>query len=159
MPKTIAGKGAIFRKLMPSDRISRFLRHQVQERAKRFCEYCHAPDNFTTSPFHCEHIIPRKAGGTSAFANLAWACPWCNIHKQAKTDAPDPQTGQRVPLFNPRLKRWNRHFMWSEDFLSIVGRTRIGRATVEALNMNRLEQVNIRIGLRALRKYPPEING
>ena len=143
---------------MSSERISRFLRRRVQERAKGLCEYCQAPDNFTTSPFHCEHITPRRAGGKSAFANLAWACPWCNNHKHAKTHARDPHTGQRVLLFNPRLKKWNRHFMWSENFLSIIGRTRVGRATVEALNMNRLEQVNIRIGLRALRKYPPGVD-
>ena len=48
--------------------------------------------------------------------------------------------------------------MWSENFLSIIGRTRVGRATVEALNMNRLEQVNIRMALRALRKYPREVD-
>jgi hypothetical protein len=67
--------------------------------------------------------------------------------------------GYRNRIFNPRLKKWHRHFTWSENFLSIVGRTRIGRATVEALNMNRLEQVNMRMALRALRKYPPEIDG
>ena len=132
---------------MPSERISQTLRRQVQERARGLCEYCQAPDSFTTSPFHCEHIIPRNAGGKSMLTNLAWACPWCNTAKHVKTQARDPQTGQRVPLFNPRLKRWKRHFMWREDFLYIIGRTRTGRATVEALNMNRPEQVNIRMGL------------
>ena len=48
--------------------------------------------------------------------------------------------------------------MWSEDLLSIIGRTRTGRATVEALNMNRFEQVNMRMALRALGKYPPDID-
>jgi hypothetical protein len=144
---------------MPSERISGSQRQQVRERAEGFCEYCRAPDSFTTSPFHCEHIIPRKVSGKNALDNLAWACPWCNSAKHAKTHAHDPQIGQRVPLFNPRLKRWHRHFTWSENFLSIIGRTRIGRATVEALNMNRLEQVNMRMALRAIGKYPPEIDG
>lgn len=143
---------------MLSERVSRLLRRRVRERANGLCEYCQAPANFASASFHCEHIIPRKIGGKNALDNLAWACPWCNSAKHAKTHARDPQTGQRVPLFNPRLKRWHRHFTWSENFLSIVGRTRIGRATVEALNMNRLEQVNMRMALRAIEKYPPEID-
>lgn len=143
---------------MLSERVSRLLRRRVRERANRLCEYCQAPANFASASFHCEHIIPRKVGGKNALDNLAWACPWCNSAKHTKTRARDPQTGQRVPLFNPRLKRWHRHFTWSENFLFIVGRTRVGRATVEALNMNRLEQVNMRMALRAIGKYPPEID-
>ena len=140
---------------MSSERVSRGLRRSVQERAEGLCEYCQAPANFAGASFHCEHVIPRKVGGENALDNLAWACPWCNSAKHAKTHARDPQTGQRVPLFNPRRKRWHRHFTWSENFLSIVGRTR----TVEALNMNRLEQVNMRMALRAIRKYPPGVDG
>ena len=143
---------------MPSDRISQSVRHQVRERAEGFCEYCRAPGNFTTSPFHCEHIIPRKVSGKNALDNLAWACPWCNSAKHIKTHARDPRTGQRVPLFNPRLKKWNRHFMWSDDLLFIIGLTRTGRATVEALNMNRFEQVNLRRALRGSGEHLPNID-
>ena len=143
---------------MPSERISGSQRQQVRERAEGFCEYCRAPDSFTTSPFHCEHIIPRKVGGKNALDNLAWACPWCNNHKHAKTHAHDPQTEQRVPLFNPRLKRWHRHFKWSDDLLFIIGRTRTGRATVEALNMNRFEQVNLRRALRGSSEHLPNVD-
>lgn len=130
----------------------------MRERAEGLCEYCQAPANFASASFHCEHIVPRKIGGGNALDNLAWACPWCNSAKHAKTHARDPQTGQRVSLFNPRLKRWERHFMWSEDLLLIIGRTRTGRATIEALNMNRPEQVNIRMALRAIREYPPAVS-
>ena len=145
--------------MMFSERVSRSLRRDVRERANGLCEYCRAPANFASASFHCEHVIPRKVGGKNELDNLAWACPWCNSTKHAKTYARDPKTGQRVPLFNPRLKKWQRHFMWSEGLLFIIGRTRTGRATVEALNMNRLEQVNVRMALRALGKYPPEIDG
>lgn len=141
---------------MFSERVSRSLRRRVQERANGLCEYCQAPANFASASFHCDHIIPRKVDGKNMLDNLAWACPWCNSAKHAKTHARDHQTGQRVPLFNPRLKKWSRHFTWSNNFLSIVGRTRVGRATVEALNMNRFEQINVRMALRALGKYPPE---
>lgn len=104
---------------MPPERIIQSQRMRVHERAKGICEYCQAPDNFGTSPFHCDHIIPRKVGGKTTLDNLAWTCPWCNSAKHTKTHAHDPQTGQRVPLFNPRLKKRNRHFIWSEDLLFI----------------------------------------
>ena len=89
---------------MFSERVSRSLRRRVWERANGLCEYCQAPANFASASFHCEHISPRKIGGKSTLDNLAWACPWCNSAKHHKTHARDPQTGQRVPLFNPRLK-------------------------------------------------------
>lgn len=143
--------------MMSTDRISARIRRQVQRRTKGFCEYCRTPDNFATSPFHCEHIIPQKIGGKSILDNLAWACPRCNLHKHAKTRARDPHTGQRVPLFNPRLQKWNRHFIWSENLLNIIGRTRTGRATVEALNMNLPQRVNLRKALLSLGEHPAEI--
>ena len=144
--------------MMSTNRISARIRRQIQERAKGCCEYCRIPDSFATSSFHCEHIIPQKIGGTNSLDNLAWACPRCNNHKHAKTHADDPQTGLRVFLFNPREKQWKRHFMWSRDFLHIIGRTRTGRATVEALNMNLLQQVNLRRALLSLGNHPAQIS-
>ena len=141
---------------MFSERVSSSMRRRVRERAKEFCEYCRAPASFTSAAFHCEHIIPRKIGGKNTFDNLAWACPGCNTAKHTKTHARDPQTGQRVSLFNPRLKQWNRHFRWGNDLLFIIGRTRTGRATVEALNMNRLEQVNLRRALQDSGQHLPD---
>ena len=71
-------------------------------------------------PFVCEHVLPRAAGAGSTVAELA---PACNGHKYAKTRSRDPQTGQPVPLFNPRRQIWSRHFVWGADFLHIRGRT------------------------------------
>ena len=47
--------------------------------------------------------------------------------------------------------------MFSERVSRSLRRRVRERATVETLKMNRLEQVNIRMALRALRRYPPEI--
>lgn len=141
---------------MPSEYIPASLRSRVQERANGFCEYCKAPDSFTTASFHCDHVLPRKVGGKTELTNLAYACPWCNTHKHARTHARDPETGRQVPLFNPRRKKWQRHFIWSENFPSIIGRTQTGRATVEALNMNRPEHVNRRKVLRIAGEHPPK---
>ena len=43
-------------------------------------------------------------------------------------------------------------------FCLLLGRTRTGRATVEALNMNRLEQVNLRRALRDSGQHLPDVN-
>lgn len=140
---------------MPSERVPAALRRQVRTRGRGLCEYCRCPAHFTNASFHCEHVTPREAGGETTLDNLAWACPWCNGRKYTKTHAPDPQTGRVVPLFNPRRQRWERHFAWSEDFMVIVGRTAIGRATVTALYLNRLELLNLRRVLRAAGEHPP----
>ena len=131
-------------------------RRQVSERAYGLCEYCRCPDHFTNASFHLEHIQPRKAGGETTLDNLAWACPRYNAHKYTKTNARDPHTGRRVPLFNPRRQRWSRHFTWSEDFIRIVGRTMTGRATVEALHLNRPELLNLRRVLHTAGEHPPK---
>ena len=142
---------------MTSERISAALRHRVRERANGLCEYCKAPIHLSTAAFHCDHVLPRKAAGKTTLSNLAWACPWCNTHKHTKTHAQDPQTDQQAPLFNPRRQKWQQHFAWSDDLLSIVGRTQTGRATVEALNMNRPEHVNRRQILRIAGEHPPPV--
>ena len=142
---------------MISERISAALRHRVRERANGLCEYCKAPIHLSTAAFHCDHVLPRKAAGKTDLSNLAWACPWCNTPKHTKTHAQDPQTGQQAPLFNPRRQKWQQHFVWSDDLLSIVGRTQTGRATVEALNMNRPEHVNRRKILRIAGEHPPPV--
>jgi hypothetical protein len=83
-----------------------------------------------------DHVIPQAAGGATAVNNLTLACYRCNEFKGARVNALDPQTGERVPLFNPCTQEWYRHFAWSTDGLRIIGRTAIGRATVEALHLN-----------------------
>jgi hypothetical protein len=133
------------------------LRRQVRERAQGLCEYCLCPADLTSAPFHCEHIQPRNAGGETTLDNLAWSCPSCNGHKYTHTHAIDSQSGRRVPLFHPRRQKWKRHFAWSADFLHIVGRTQTGRATVEALQMNRPELVNLRRMLHLIGEHPPEM--
>ena len=135
--------------------IPRALRKQVRDRAGNRCEYCQHPANFACAPFVCEHVRPRVRGAGNAFSELAWACPACNSHKYDKTHAHDPKTGRLVSLFNPRRQRWSRHFAWSADFLLILGRTPAGRATVEALNLNRLELINLRRALAAFDEHPP----
>lgn len=63
-----------------------------------------------------------------------------------------------VELFNPRQQQWQEHFCWSEDYTRIIGVTSTGRATVDALHMNRPGLVNMREVLYMVGKHPPHFD-
>lgn len=140
---------------MPADRVSSALRRVVQARAASLCEYCRAPESFATQSFTIEHIRPRSAGGETTLDNLAWSCFGCNAHKHAAVEAADSQTGATVPLYHPRRDLWDDHFEWEEGSTRVAGRTPIGRATIEALHLNRTGLVNLRRILTAAGLHPP----
>ncbi len=131
------------------------LRRLVVERAHNLCEYCRYPGRYAPQTPPVDHIIPQDAGGETTAENLAQSCQGCNGHKAARTFGLDPITGQRVSLFHPRQQRWEDHFAWSEDYLRLTGLTAIGRATVEALQLNRESLVNMRRVLYAVGEHPP----
>lgn len=106
--------------------------------------------------FAVEHIIPLQAGGKNVLENLALACEGCNSHKHTKIQAIDPISGKFTSLFHPRQHRWLEHFRWSDDSTKIFGLTPTGRATIEALQMNRKGLVNLRRVLYAMGEHPPE---
>lgn len=91
-----------------------------------------------------EHLIPKAKRGTDDEENLWLACRLCNNFKGIQTDALDPESGQRVALFDPRRQRWPDHFRWSEDGATIMGMTPFGRATVVALQLNNVISVMVR---------------
>lgn len=140
---------------MPRPYLPVAIQRAVIERAENRCEYCQSHADYATETFAVEHIRPRSRGGTNELDNLALSCSGCNGRKYIKTEAPDPADGAMVPLFNPREDRWQDHFCWSDDYLRIVGITPTGRATIEALQMNRPGLVNMRQLLYAIGKHPP----
>lgn len=83
---------------------------------------------------HVDHIDPD---GDDVLDNLCLACWNCNTSKHEATQVIDPETGNRVPLFNPRMQNWSEHFEWIADGVYVRGLTPIGRATVARLKMNR----------------------
>lgn len=129
---------------MTKARVGARKRRIVQARARDACEYCRCPVRYSVQSFSVEHIIPIAKGGRSSLENLALACQGCNGHKYTKTSGRDPITERTVPLFHPRRQHWREHFVWSDDFLIIIGQTPVGRATVEALHLNREGLVNLR---------------
>jgi hypothetical protein len=132
-------------------------RRAVVARAGGCCEYCRTPRDFATQSFAIEHILPRHHGGPDTLANTALACDGCNEHKSTKIEAPDPHDGTLVPLFHPRRQRWMDHFEWADTFTRVVGRTPTGRATIEALYLNRPGLVNLRALLWAAGEHPRSI--
>jgi len=135
--------------------ISDKLRRQVVEGANGVCEYCGNQQKLGIGTFQIDHIYPQALGGSTTLDNLALACPACNMTKFMQVKAIDPQTEQCVALFHPRRQQWTQHFQWSEDYSRIIGRTICGRATVEALQMNRERMVRLRRYWRALGLHPP----
>jgi 5-methylcytosine-specific restriction endonuclease McrA len=131
------------------------LRRLVADRAGQCCEYCHSQARYSADSFTIDHIVPRNLGGLTVPENLALCCQGCNQHKSTRTVAPDPATGTAIPLFHPRQHRWDEHFTWNENFTLMLGLTPTGRATIEALHLNRPGIVNLRRVLYAIGESPP----
>ncbi|HAZ42959.1 MAG TPA: HNH endonuclease [Cyanobacteria bacterium UBA11369] len=140
---------------MASDRVTSAIKQAVSTRAKNYCEYCQSPGDYSIDGLTVDHIKPRQAGGETTLENLAWACFGCNGYKHTKTDDVDPETGEKVALFNPRQQVWTEHFSWSEDFTEVIGKTPCGRFTVNALRLNRTGVVNLRRLLAMAGLHPP----
>jgi 5-methylcytosine-specific restriction endonuclease McrA len=116
---------------------------KVRDRADDCCEYCCLPQAWQEATFHVDHIKPKSAGGKTALDNLALACVTCSLRKGSRIVARDSRTHKLVKLFNPRLENWNAHFQLTSSF-RLRGLTARGRATIQALGMNRAAIVAIR---------------
>ena len=136
-------------------RISPEIQRLVRQRANQLCEYCHTSERWQYVRFTIDHVIPLAQGGSDDANNLALACFHCNRKKADRLTALDPDSDEEVPLFNPRRDAWSEHFIWSSDGLFIVGLTPTGRATVEALELNRERVINIRAADRIIGRHPP----
>lgn len=121
---------------MSKSYISRFLRDVVRGLDKDRCAYCMTLSLLIGMALELDHIIPESRNGATEIHNLCQICPQCNRHKYNKIDAQDPLSMKRVLLFHPRQQQWHEHFIWSADGILITGVTDVGRATVEALQMN-----------------------
>lgn len=115
----------------------------VRRRADNRCEYCGLPqDQSPLAALQIEHIVPRKHGGSDDLDNLALACIDCNLAKSSNIAGRDPDTSQLTRLFDPRKDRWGEHFELEGS--RIVGKTPVGRTTVNVLNMNSEDQLELR---------------
>jgi hypothetical protein len=109
---------------------------RVRAEARSRCGYCLSPQHLVMARLEIDHIIPVSKGGSSDECNLWLACPICNRHKSDKAVGLDSETGESLPLFNPRTQAWSEHFQWTQDGLRIIGKSPTGRATVAALHLD-----------------------
>ncbi len=129
---------------MSRTRIPPALRQLVAERSRHRCSYCLTPEDIVGAQFTVDHIIPESLGGATMPDNLCLACWGCNLIKHDRIAALDPETGETARLFHPQKQDWHTHFVWEADGLLIAGLTPTGRATVNALKLNRAPLVNAR---------------
>ena len=118
------------------------LERLVRDRADSRCEYCHLPQAGSRAPFEIDHIIARKHRGRTVAGNLALSCVYCNAHKGPNLTGRDPETGKITRLYHPRRYKWTYHFRFQGSRL--IGRTAIGRTTIEVLRMNHPQLVALR---------------
>ena len=128
----------------------------MRTRANGRCEYCHCPEEFSPDTFSIEHITPLALNGGNVQSNLALSCQGCNGSTGVRTEAFDGVTAANVPLFHPRQQRWDEHFRWSADSVRVEGLSATGRATIEALRLNRAGVVNLRRLLMLDGRHPPD---
>jgi hypothetical protein len=140
---------------MSQTHIPQALRTEAEIHFKGRCAYCLSPQALMNVTFEVDHILPEKEGGLTVSDNLAFSCPLCNGFKGARTQGRDPRAGGDVSLFHPRRQNWFRHFRWAADQQTIEGRTRSGRATVEALQLNNLNLLRLRTIWLAIGSSPP----
>ncbi len=141
---------------MTEVRIPKALRERITEQARHRCGYCLTSEFIVGTPMEIDHIIPLSLGGPTEEENLWLACSLCNDYKGDRIAALDPETGETVRLYNPRLEDWRAHFAWSDEGDRIVGRTTVGRATIIALNLNRSSLVRARQAWVLVGWHPPE---
>lgn len=135
-----------------ADRLPKRLRDFVADRAAHRCEYCLLHDEDSFYPHHIDHIVSRKQGGASVPSNLAYACLRCNLWKGSAAGVPDPETGELVPLFNPRSDEWAQHFALDGNFIMPLSSK--GSATVHLLKLNHSRRLSERELLISAGRFP-----
>jgi hypothetical protein len=114
----------------------------VQSRASNACEYCLLPSYASVLPHQLDHIIGRQHRGTDDVDNLCLCCIRCNLKKGPNIASVDPQTLLLTALYHPRQHSWDQHFVLADA--RIMGVSAEGRATVQLLDMNSEDRVELR---------------
>jgi hypothetical protein len=73
---------------------------------------------------------------------LQSVCVLCNAYKGPNLSGIDPETGKLTTLFHLRRHKWSYHFRYEGG--TLIGRTAIGRTTIDVLRINLGNLVAIR---------------
>ena len=120
------------------------LKRLVRFRAEERCEYCRLPQAGSRAPFEIDHIIARQHRGRAVAGNLALSCVYCNAHKGPNLTGRDPWSGKLTRLYHPRRHKWSYHFRFQVQGGALIGKTAIGRTTIQVLRMNHPQLVALR---------------
>ena len=105
------------------------------------------PASSSVSSFHVRPIVARKHGVESGLDNHDNTCIHCNQRKGPNIAGRDPESwGNRPPLFHPRQDSWADHFEWNGP--DLIGKTQIGRATIQVLSIDDPSFRAVRVALR-----------
>jgi hypothetical protein len=121
------------------------LRQLVLDRAQNRCEYCLIPQELSLAKHHIDHIIAEKHGGETVAENLALSCSLCNQAKGSDVATIDPKTLETERLFQPRRDRWLEHFEIQPETGIIQPLTNIAQSTIQILQVNRAEYLDLRL--------------
>jgi len=102
---------------------------------------------------HVEHINPDGGDDPS---NLCLSCSSCNFSKGIAVTGYDSESTETVMLFNPRQQIWKDHFEWLDGGLRLLGKTPIGRGTIQRLKMNQERLVRARQNWIEAGNHPPK---
>ena len=88
--------------------------------------------------------MPQASAGGDKPENLALCCKSCNMRKGDHISGIDPASREETLLFNPRKDAWSEHFDFDSGSFQLLGRTPIGRATIDLLRINTSYQIEAR---------------
>ncbi len=131
--------------------ISEKLRLDIALSANFRCEYCRVHEDDLFFSFQIDHIISVKHGGETEPNNLAYSYSMCNQNKGSNLGTYIPDSKRLIRLFHPRKDSWNTHFEVNEG--EIIGKTRIGLATIKVLELNNPDRIILRQELRLDGRY------
>jgi 5-methylcytosine-specific restriction endonuclease McrA len=104
----------------PRRRVMQFSRRNLMRRDRGTCQYCGL--QATSDKLTVDHVLPRRRGGKSCWANCVLSCVGCNGKKADRTPAeagmelrPRPEMRQ---LFPANRARWHELYepSWSAVF-------------------------------------------
>jgi hypothetical protein len=133
--------------------MAKFRRKLVWLRANGCCEYCQLSQVHSVLPHEVDHIRAKQHRGPHTMENTCIACAHCTGAKGPNAAGFDSETDELVRLFNPRQDDWHEHFVW--DGALLVGKTPVGRATIDVLNINDPICVDQREFLMQAGLFPP----
>ena len=109
------------------------LERQVRQRAGGRCEYCRLPQAASGVPFELDHITARSIGPYGSRQPRGELHGYCNGYKgpNLAAETRDRQSHAALPSATTQM---GHHFQYEGS--TLIGRTAIGRTTIEVLRIN-----------------------